>query len=292
MTRLELPDLRTGYVDLVDLVRARGDRVQVRGLDTFELTYVTLIFSQPNTPLLPVGVGRQVNTRLAAVEALSLIAGVTRPDLLTRAAPHYGDVLLRPDEIEYGAYGPRVAGQMTQLITLLQDDFTTRRAVLSVWRDDDLFHEGDAPCTATIQFLIRRQLLDMIVTMRSQDVWLGAAQDMFVFGQLRDTVAGVLGIGRGRYVHQVGSLHLYTRDQASATTHLHLPRTTLDVVNLPRGVDVGVDPTWVKVRRDARTLLSDLTDVPYVRTRSKAHEYNPWYAQRMDALYGLIPTGT
>lgn len=242
MSYLELPDLRNGYVTLVDWVAQLGDRVVSRGLATRELTGATIEFPDPTATLLPVGVGRGVNARLAAVEALQFISGTFDGDLIRRAAPGYADVLVRPDDLAYGAYGPRVRRQLDAVISELHGSPTTRRAVVAIWREDDLTHDGDRPCTVAIQFLIRPDAesneheLRMVVTMRSQDVWLGVPYDVFMFSQLQLSIAHHLGIGVGRYTHHVGSLHLYDRDRDAADRLRPCPVDRPKPERYPRGV--------------------------------------------------------
>lgn len=70
---LNLPDLRDGYITVVEHVSAQGEYVKVRDQMTRELTNVTLIFDDTTQPMLPVRVGRGVNQKLAAIEALTQI---------------------------------------------------------------------------------------------------------------------------------------------------------------------------------------------------------------------------
>jgi len=274
---INLPDLRTGYVDLVGIVYSRGERVVVRDLPTRELTGVTLVFEDSEAPLLPVGVGRGVNTALAALEAVSLVAGTAYPHLIRAVAPTYESVLVDPADMYSTAYGVRTEDQLKYVYRALRDDPTTRRAVASIWRASDLTATGDRPCTLTLQFLIRDGRLDMIVNMRSQDVWLGAGMDMFVFGQLRDTLAYALDVAPGRYVHHVGSLHLYERDLDRVNTLLLATDSTSDH-DLPRGIRFPAF-SWTSAATEANALLAIALDVS--RHDRVASAVNAWYIDRM-----------
>jgi thymidylate synthase len=78
----------------------------------------------------------------------------------------------------------------------------------------------DLPCTLGFGFRIRGDGLHMSSTMRSQDVWLGLAYDLFMFGQLGWTIANVLGVEFVSITHHVYSLHLYERNM-EAVDQLH-----------------------------------------------------------------------
>lgn len=295
-TDLELSDLRRGYVNLLAEVLRRGERVRARGLSVLELTGVRLTFTNPLAPLLPVGVGRGVNVRLAAVEALQVIAGDSRPELLRAAAPTYDSVLVEPSDLDYGAYGPRLAYSLGDCLDLLRADPGTRQAVAAIWRPDDLEHAGDKPCTVFLQFLVRASdvdaaALELYVYMRSQDAWLGVPYDVFTFSQLQHTLARALRLPTGRYVHHATSLHLYERDVTRArflVDHVddgYLPGLHVDA-ELPLGVvapsDLAVGhATGIEV---ASYLLDDADPGRPTTATTAERDANRWYARQLGRL--------
>lgn len=275
MTTIQLDDLRNGYVQLLIRLIQDGRRVGSRDGDVTELTGVTMRFDDPTGVMLPVGVNRKVNSRLAAVEALQLLSGTFDAELLRRAAPTYQRVLERPDDVAYGAYGTRLRHQLHQVYVELRNRPTSRRAVLSIWHADDLFHDGDRPCTLTLQFLVRGGTLELVVNMRSQDAWLGVPYDVFMFSQLQLSLARQLGVDVGHYTHHVGSLHLYDRDREAAGMLVMCPDDRPIPVDYPAGVvTVAPDDTFTDV-------------ATYLVEGSLSHEEamaNPWYARQLAAL--------
>lgn len=271
---LHLPDLHEGYVALVRRVAADGEPVGPRGLATRELTNVTLVIRDPAASLLPLGVGRRVSPRLAAVEALQLVGGVARHDLVRRASPAFDDVLVDPVNATYGAYGPRLRQQLLDAVELLREDPATRRAVLAIWCEGDLTHAGDRPCTVFLQALVRDGKLELHSVMRSQDAWLGLAYDGFCFGQLRDTLAAWLGIPAGRWVHRVTSLHVYERDLNRIG---ELEPDGLGERDLSRGVHATGEPLEKTPPEAARALLRGAAT-------PAACAANPWYVRQLTKL--------
>jgi thymidylate synthase len=67
--------------------------------------------------------------------------------------------------------------------------------------------------------------------MRSNDVMVGSAYDMFSFTLMQEAMAVELGCELGSYYHQVGSWHLYSRDLVLAT---EFARGTADLEPMPR----------------------------------------------------------
>lgn len=123
---------------------------------------------------------------------------------------------MEPSGEFWGAYGARVEVQVYEVVRKLQVDPWTRQAVIVLWDRflDNIPDKRDYPCTVALGFTLveqfsgRRQL-DMNVTMRSNDAWLGLPYDMFQFTQLQHTVARVLGVATGVYRHTAWSMHLY-----------------------------------------------------------------------------------
>lgn len=290
---LRLNGLQSAYVELVRYVMKNGKSVDVRGHHTLEITNATLVFGNVRQCMIPVGIGRGVNLKLAAVEALQLIAGVSVPSLVLGAAPEFVDVLVDSSDMDYAAYGPRLSGQLYDVVQILTDDPTSRQAVAAIWRAEDLTHQGDRPCTIFMQFLIRDEQLELHVYMRSNDVWLGVPYDIFAFTQLQHTVARALQRATGQYVHHATSLHLYERDLERADRLMWDPHTAPTDV-LPRGVKepaAGGKRDWHTLRTTASFLCADRIDsTPSIGPVSmEIRERNDWYVQQLGRIPDLTP---
>lgn len=141
-------------------------------------------------------------------------------------APQYEN-FAESDGTAFGSYGARFANNLlgcdmlALAENLLRKNPETRQCVLAIWRPDDIWEamtgkRKDLPCTTTWQFVVRDGALRMIVTMRSNDVWLGMPYDIFVNTCVQRLLANTLGLRCGDYTHHVGSLHLYERHEMAA----------------------------------------------------------------------------
>jgi len=127
-----------------------------------------------------------------------------------------------------GAYGPRLFGrnginQVGNIIDTLKkkEKRDSRQMVVQLFDANDLAtKQRDVPCTCTLQFMIRRDLLILVVYMRSNDAFLGLPHDIFCFTMVQEIIAQTLDVGVGVYKHAVGSLHLYERDIDAAKAFL------------------------------------------------------------------------
>ena len=151
----------------------------------------------------------------------------------------------------FGGYGPRLfdwkgINQFDNATDILSANKWSRRAVIQILDANDIAGSyGDVPCTCTLQFLVRGDSLNLIASMRSNDVFLGLPHDVFCFTMLQEIMARTLGYEIGIYKHFVGSLHLYERDVSRAQGFLNegWQATKALMPPMPRG-----DP-WASIER-------------------------------------------
>lgn len=134
----------------------------------------------------------------------------------------------------HGAYGWRWRGyfmfdQLEELINHLQENPTSRRAVLSMWcADGDLrphnlragafgvageggLSSKDVPCNTHAYFSIRDGKLDMTVCNRSNDIIWGAyGANIVHFSMLQEYMAISIGVSVGVYNQISNNFHAYT----------------------------------------------------------------------------------
>jgi len=218
---LEIDNVQQGYIDLCQHILLRGEPVAPRGERTVEIQSFTLIHNDPSKCVVD-GIGRNAKLAIGAAEAAQLIAGVSMPELMLRVSPNFKNFM--DGGRFYGAYGPRIAGQIRRAIAVLAEDPSSRRARVTIWNEDDLNTLGlhDYPCTLGFTFHIRNNKLSMHTHMRSNDAWWGFTYDIMQFCVLQMSVAAALDIGVDRYYHHVDSMHIYERDFA-ALDMLHTP---------------------------------------------------------------------
>lgn len=113
---------------------------------------------------------------------------------------------------------PGFFNQLETAVSILRNFPDSRQAIVSMWDSGDLIHaerldKKDLPCTLNLQFLLRNDKLNLVTFMRSNDVWLGLPYDSFCFTTLQRMVAEKLGVEVGKYVHNVGSMHYYARNE-------------------------------------------------------------------------------
>jgi len=99
------------------------------------------------------------------------------------------------DGVDIGNYCWRIMPQLRRTVNLLHDDPDSRQAVISIY--NNLFDQRvtkDTPCTLSLQFLIRDGQLDMIATMRSNDLLWGFSYDINQFSFIQKLIRMFLNV--------------------------------------------------------------------------------------------------
>jgi thymidylate synthase len=192
-----------------------GSEVSPRGQLCKELRGITLQMNDIDANII-VSPVRKLNYSFMVAEWVWMLLG--RRDVASIAL--YNSQIKRfsdDGEVLFGAYGPKITEQLEAVIRLLDRDPDTRQAVIQIYNPAALTTvTKDVPCTLAWQFFIRGEQLELHVTMRSNDLWLGFPYDVFNFTQFQRYVAKRLGRQTGRYTHHVGSLHLYAENWPDA----------------------------------------------------------------------------
>jgi thymidylate synthase len=273
-TLIRCQNMRNDYVDICRQVWEEGVRKSPRGMPTRDLRNVIIQLDNPQDAV-PVGIGRVLNLKILALEALQLIGATSTPELLIQVQPRFKD-FQDDDGTFWGAYGTRVRSQLHYVFELLDQDRDSRQAVITLWdpRKDSGMRHPDHPCTVALEFSVNDHALDMTVFMRSNDAYLGLAYDIGVFAQVQACMADALRIPEGVYVHHAASLHLYERD-AEAIERLYYGPITRNV-ELPFGL--GEWGSWASQEQTARAILAGRMDAA---NSGCAGWYAGWYVETL-----------
>jgi thymidylate synthase len=200
-------------------INENGNKVKAsRGVNQ-EVTGVLLELKNPRARLSRSATRGKIFSALG--ELLWYLSGSSDLDFISHYLPDYTKY-----GTEYGAYGPRLFdlnghNQVQNVISLLSERETTRRAAIQILRAEDIEKDGkDIPCTCNIQFMLREGKLKAITYMRSNDIYRGINHDIFSFTMIQELISRSLGVEVGTYIHKVGSLHLYERDKEKMRDYL------------------------------------------------------------------------
>lgn len=113
-------------------------------------------------------------------------------------------------------YSARIGTQIDKVIECLKETPSCRNAIVSIWdREIDIDRIGGkqrVPCSLTYQFLVRNGKLNLIYSIRSNDLMTHWCNDIYQCVKLQEYVAEALGLPTGYLIQFIGSLHAYAKD--------------------------------------------------------------------------------
>jgi thymidylate synthase len=99
--------------------------------------------------------------------------------------------------------------QVTQLISDIKTNPTSRRLIVSAWNVGDLDKMNLPPCHLLFQFYVNEGRLSCQLYQRSADIFLGVPFNIASYALLTMMVAQVTGLKPGDFVHTFGDAHIY-----------------------------------------------------------------------------------
>lgn len=192
-------------------------------------------------------------------EFLWYLGGSDASDWISYYVPKYRNYQEEGGNI-HGAYGPRLfcwkdVNQFRIVTERLIKNPNTRKAVIQLFDLIDLVKDyKDVPCTCTLQFFCRGERLHLHVHMRSNDIYIGFPHDVFCFTMLQELMARQIDKEIGRYIHTVGSLHLYDENFQDARAFLQegWQSTQISMPPMPIGDPWGGINVLLRAERNIR----------------------------------------
>lgn len=238
---LEAANITAGWINLLDHLYNFGTRSAPRGKPIREICGVSLHITDGYANILE-SERRNLNYRFMVAEWLWIWFAHTDVATIARYNKHIAQ--FSDDGVTFnGAYGAPISAQWSRVVDTLRADPDSRQAVIQIY-SPPRGPTKDVPCTISLQFLFRGRL-DLIVTMRSSDVWLGLPYDFFTFSMLANIMAGQLGYEVGSVLMNLGSSHLYevNADDAHKILLTHEGIDPRDALRSPQ-VE-GIPPLWL-----------------------------------------------
>lgn len=165
--------------------------------------------------------GRGWNPAFAVVEAAWIVSGRNDVNPLKHFIESY-DQFSDDGQTLHGAYGYRLRhhfkrDQIEAAIDELATSPASRRVVMTLYAPEDLgLDSKDIPCNTQVILRRVRGRLEMTVSNRSNDLWLGVPYNWFVFRVLQHFIADRLGIACGVQRHVSSYVHLYEKNLIAA----------------------------------------------------------------------------
>ena len=210
-------DANQNWVLALDSIIALGEKVHPRNIPCKEILNYQM-WMWMDRPIISIP-ERKLGTAFLCAEPAWILSGDNTLDFINK----FADMKRFSDDGIFlsGAYAPKIMDQIPYVVKCLRNDSFSRQAVINIWREKP-GHSFDIPCSVCYQFFIRKNILHMVVTMRSQDIWTGNVYDIFTQSMVALAVCLLLRptypkLELGMLTLNVGSLHLYQTNIEAAS---------------------------------------------------------------------------
>lgn len=113
-------------------------------------------------------------------------------------------------------------GQYLRMIKLLQNDPSTRRAVLIHYSVDEVQHyDKDTPCNLVLNFYIEDSKINIAIFARSVDLVYGFCNDQYCFSKLLERVSNDIKTPVGILHYAITDLHIYEKHWAMKSNYFN-----------------------------------------------------------------------
>jgi len=132
----------------------------------------------------------------------------------------YATQLLNPDRMDFqytygerlNAWGSEMIDQLDYVVRKLKETPNTRRAVASTWDPRKDTKVDEVPCLNHFVFMEREGLLDLSVTIRSNDMYGAWLANVYALAELLSSISERTGIRRGTITTFSVNAHVYSHD--------------------------------------------------------------------------------
>ncbi len=201
------------YHDLVyEVLHFGNDTIDRTNVGTRSVFGRCLTF--PTNEGFPILTTKKINFNAVLHELLWFISGSTNIDYLKRNNVNIWNEWAD----EYGELGP-VYGkqwrswnnidQLAAAIQSLRSDPHSRRHIISAWNVSELDEMRLPPCHNFFQFNITNSRLDIMVNMRSVDLFLGLPFNISSYATLLKMVSQCCELNSGYLIMTLGNAHIY-----------------------------------------------------------------------------------
>lgn len=247
------------WVKTLKKILDEGTPLSPRGKNTLDLPQHTVVMEM-RRPVL-INKARALSYKFMAAEAFWILSG---DDTVTGITPWNARIAEFSDDGKtfFGAYGPKIAGQLDYVVRKLNEDPSSRQAGLTIWRENPP-QTKDMPCTVAIFARIIGSELNLHVFMRSSDAWLGLPYDTFNFSMLACLICCRLNADRadpiepGRLFLTAASSHLYEEHFEKARAIVADTVMVMPPPSIPRTLFLDKDALMTSLRVLRETVPGD-----------------------------------
>lgn len=185
----------------------------------------------------PLVTGKQIFPKSIAVETEWFLKGFTNTRWLNALGVKIWDQWADENGDLGPVYGKQLRDfngfdQLKELVDLAKKEPYSRRLVVNLWNPTDLSKMKLPPCHYGFQFVIHNKQVDVVVTMRSLDLFVGLPYDVAMYALILSSFVKEIGDGyfAGEVILNAANAHIYEEHTGPASIYIGRKKATLPVL--------------------------------------------------------------
>ena len=188
----------------------------------------------------PVVTGKTIFPKTCFIETEWMLNGLTNINWLNERGVKIWDQWADKNGDLGPVYGHQLlnfngVNQITGLINEYKLNKHSRRLICSMWNPNDLSKMQLPPCHYSFQFIISNNFVDIIVTMRSLDLFIGLPYDMVMYASILAAFANEFNLIAREVIINAANAHIYEAHVREAAIYVGR-----DKFKLPSLLKVGL----------------------------------------------------
>jgi thymidylate synthase len=172
----------------------------------------------------PVVTGKKIYPKSCFVETEWILSGKTNINFLHENNVHIWDEWANENGDLGPIYGHQLINfnginQINSIINEYQNNKHSRRLLFTMWNPCDLNKMALPPCHYSFQFIIANNIVDIVVSMRSLDLFIGLPYDMVMYSSILSAFCNEFSLIPNEVIINAANAHVYESHINQAATY-------------------------------------------------------------------------
>ena len=169
----------------------------------------------------PIVTGKQIFPKSCFVETEWMLSGQSNIKFLNDNNVHIWDQWADENGNLGPVYGHQLlnfngSNQIDSVINEFKTNNQSRRLLFTMWNPNDLQKMNLPPCHYSFQFVVTNSIVDIVVSMRSLDLFIGLPYDMVLYSSILASFANEFKLISNEVVINAANAHVYEEHVESA----------------------------------------------------------------------------
>lgn len=212
------------YCNILNKCLQKGDLINSRNGETLQLIGESIKVDV--TKFLPVVTGKKIYPKTCFYETEWIIKGETSNTWLNNKGVHIWDKWADENNNLGPIYGKQLRNfngfdQLKNLVEKAKNNIYDRRLICNLWNPNDIGKMALPPCHYSFQFIATNNFFDIVVTMRSLDLFIGLPYDILMYSIILKSFCAEIGYEARNVIINIASAHIYKEHIESVKKYIN-----------------------------------------------------------------------